>query len=144
VILWSQQLQFGAMGRIRGHYEWDDDDLTPGQKKEGGLHQNLFDGDGNLKGSAWFIPDDGPEPEPLVVTETVYVPVERRRRTREEEELDQAIAELVSHLVGRGIAKAGPSQSDGGGKRLVLLSTPSGPRCLSAARGAGRRRRRLF
>jgi hypothetical protein len=96
------------MGRIKGHYEWDDDDLTPGQKKEGGLHQNLFDSEGNLKGSARFIPDDGSEPEPLVVTETVYVPVEQRRRTREEEELAQAIADLVSHLIDRGIAKAKP------------------------------------
>jgi len=96
------------MGRIKGHYEWDDDDLTPGQKKEGGLHQNLFDSEGNLKGSARFIPDDGSEPEPLVVTETVYVPVEQRRRTREEEELQQAIADLVSHLIDRGIAKAKP------------------------------------
>lgn len=64
------------MGRIKGHYEWDDDDLTPGRKKEGSLHQNLFDSAGNLKGSARFVPDDGTEPEPLVVTETVYVPVE--------------------------------------------------------------------
>lgn len=96
------------MGRIKGHYEWDDDDLAPGRKKEGGLHQNLFDSDGNLKGSARFIPDDGSEPEPLVVTETVYVPVEQRRRTREEEELEQFIADLVSHLIGRGIAKAKP------------------------------------
>ncbi|MET8527182.1 hypothetical protein [Micromonospora sp. NPDC005172] len=96
------------MGRIKGHYEWDDDDLTPGQKREGGLHQNLFDSEGNLKGSARFIPDDGCEPEPLVVTETVYVPVERRRRTREEEELNQAIHDLVSHMIDRGIAKAKP------------------------------------
>ena len=64
------------MGRIKGHYEWDDDDLTPGRKKEGGLHQNLFDGEGNLKGSARFIPDDGTDPDPLVITETVYVPIE--------------------------------------------------------------------
>lgn len=95
------------MGRIKGHYEWDDD-LTPGQKKEGGLHQNLFDSEGNLKGSARFIPDDGSETEPLVVTETVYVPVEQRRRTREEEELEQFIADLVSHLIDRGITKAKP------------------------------------
>ncbi len=107
-ILWPQQLQSGDMGRIKGHYEWDDDDLTPGQKREGGLHQNLFDRDGNLKGNARFIPDDGSEPELIVVTETVYVPVERRRRTREEEELEQAIAALVSHLIDRGIAKAKP------------------------------------
>ncbi len=96
------------MGSIKGHYEWDDDDLTPGQKKEGGLHQNLFDSDGNLKGSARFIPDAGGDPEPLVVTETVYVPVEQRRRTREEEELQQAISDLVSYLIDRGIAKARP------------------------------------
>lgn len=96
------------MRRIKGHYEWDDDDLTPNQKKEGGLHQNLFDREGNLKGSARFIPDDGSEPESLVVTETVYVPVEQRRRTREEEELEQFIADLVSHLIDRGIAKAKP------------------------------------
>lgn len=96
------------MGRIKGHYEWDDDDLTPGQKKEGGLHQNLFDSDGNLKGSARFVPDDGSAPEPLVVTETVYVTVEQRRRTQEEEARQQAIADLVSHLIDRGIAKARP------------------------------------
>lgn len=96
------------MGRIKGYYEWDDDDLTPGQKKEGGLHQNLFDQDGNLKGSARFVPDDSAESEPLVVTETVYVPLEQRRKTREQEELEQAIADLISHLIDRGIAKARP------------------------------------
>ena len=97
------------MGRIRGHYEWDDDHLTPGQKKEGGLHQNLFDSDGNLKGSARFIPDDRGEPDPIIVTETVYVPIEERRRTREEEELSQAVAELVSHFIVLGIVKAKPN-----------------------------------
>ncbi|MGL5849370.1 MAG: hypothetical protein ACRCZD_01200 [Phycicoccus sp.] len=96
------------MGRIKGHYEWDDDDLTPGRKKDGGLHQNLFDSEGNLKGSARFIPTDGSEPEPLVVTETVYVTVEQRRRTQEEEELDQFIADLVSRLIYHGIARARP------------------------------------
>lgn len=104
----ERQLHFGGMGRIRGHYEWDDDKLTPGQKKEGGLHQNLFDSEGNLKGSARFIPDNGSDSEPLVVTETVYIPVEQRRRTREQEELERAIADLVSHLINRGIAMAKP------------------------------------
>ena len=47
------------MASIKGRYEYDDDDLTPGKKKEGGLHQNLFDSEGNLKGSARFIPDEG-------------------------------------------------------------------------------------
>ena len=94
------------MGRIKGHYEWDDDGLTPGHKKEGGLHQNLFNSEGHLKGSARFVPDDGGEPEPLVVTETIYIPVEQRRRSREEEQLRQDIADVVDYLVDRGIDKA--------------------------------------
>jgi hypothetical protein len=105
---WGQQLQCSSVRSIKGHYEWDDDDLTPGQKKEGGLHQNLFDKDGKLKGNARFVPDDGTDSEPLVVTETVYVPLEQRRKTREQEELEQAIAELIVHLIERGIAKAKP------------------------------------
>lgn len=96
------------MGRIKGHYEWDDDGLTPGRKKEGGLHQNLFDREGNLRGSARFVPDDGSEQEPLIVTETVYVPVEQRRRTQEEEALTQAITELLTTFIYVGIAKATP------------------------------------
>jgi hypothetical protein len=63
------------MGRIRGHYEWDDDDLTPGRKKEGGLHQNLFDADGHLKGNARFVPEDDPEPKPGSVDGVVPVGV---------------------------------------------------------------------
>ena len=54
------------MGRIPGYYEWDDDDLTPGRKKEGGLHQNLFDADGILKGSAQFIPADEVDSDPAL------------------------------------------------------------------------------
>lgn len=46
------------MPRIPGFYEYDDDDLTPGKKKEGGLHQNLYNDDGKLKGNARFIPDE--------------------------------------------------------------------------------------
>lgn len=49
----------------RGSFEWDDDNLTPGNSKDGGLHNNLYDSDGKLKGSARFIPDD--EPGPVVV-----------------------------------------------------------------------------
>ena len=36
---------------------FDDGDLTPGNKKEGGLHQNLYK-DGKLVGNARFIPDE--------------------------------------------------------------------------------------
>lgn len=96
------------MGRIPGYYEWDDDDLTPGQKKEGGLHQNLFDDEGKLKGSARFVPSDIDPSEPWVVTETVYVPVEERRKSKEQEELEKEIAELLTVLVIVGIEKARP------------------------------------
>ncbi|QEA29501.1 hypothetical protein FGL91_13615 [Microbacterium sp. CBA3102] len=96
------------MGSIPGHYEWDDDDLTPGRKKEGGLHQNLFDDEGKLKGSARFVPSDIDPSEPLVVTEKVYVPVEERRKSKEQEELEKAIADLLTVLLLVGIEKAKP------------------------------------
>lgn len=96
------------MGRIKGHYEWDDDDLTPGRKREGGLHQNLYDNEGNLKGNARFVPDDDTDPEPFVVTETVYIPLDERRRTRENDELAEFVADVLAHLLDRGIARARP------------------------------------
>lgn len=95
------------MGRIPGYYEWDDDALSPGLKREGGLHQNLFDDDGKLRGSARFVPDDLTELR-SPITETVYVPVEQRRLTREEEELAEAISQLVARFIDRGIAAARP------------------------------------
>jgi len=124
------------VGRIKGHYEWDNDDLAPGHKKEGGLHQNLFDSDGKLKGNARFIPDGG-DPEPLVVTETVYVPVEERRLSREDEELQQAIAALVVQLIGLGIAKGKPlaEQWWRGTARPVIAMRSERP-CISVARAA--------
>jgi len=87
---------------IKGRYEYDDDDLTPGKKKEGGLHQNLFDSEGNLKGSARFIPDeDAGEPEPVVVYQPVHVYDEEYegRRARDREENAELIAKVVLLLV---------------------------------------------
>ncbi|EON33775.1 hypothetical protein GTC6_05392 [Gordonia terrae C-6] len=49
------------MARISGFFEWDDDDLTPGNKREGGLSGNLFDRDGKLRGNARFIPREKPD-----------------------------------------------------------------------------------
>ncbi|MBY6366989.1 hypothetical protein [Rhodococcoides corynebacterioides] len=46
---------------MTGRLEWDDENLTPGNKKEGGYHNNLYDSDGRLKGSARFIPEHEPE-----------------------------------------------------------------------------------
>lgn len=92
------------MASIKGRYEYDDDDLTPGKKKEGGLHQNLFDSEGNLKGSARFIPDEGQddsELEPVFAYEPVYLYDEEyeRRREREREENAELVAKVVVLLV---------------------------------------------
>lgn len=46
------------MPEIKGSLIWDDDELRPGKKKEGGLHSNLFDEEGDLQASASFIPDE--------------------------------------------------------------------------------------
>lgn len=58
-----------GMPEIKGTFQWDDDDLTPGQSKDGGLNHNLYGGEGKgTKGQAHFIPDeDQDEPEPSVV-----------------------------------------------------------------------------
>lgn len=95
------------MGRIKGYYEWDDDELTPGNKREGGLHQNLFDDEGNLRGSARFVPLDGDE-DTNYVSEYVFVPVEERRKTKEQEELEETIAALMLVLVVEGVERAKP------------------------------------
>ncbi|WP_275792887.1 hypothetical protein [Prescottella equi] len=96
------------MVSIKGRYEYDDDDLTPGKKKGGGLHQNLYDRDGNLKANARFIPDveqdDSPDPvviyQPANVRDMEY----ERRRARDQE----MIAELINDVVKILIAEATP------------------------------------
>jgi hypothetical protein len=98
------------MPSIKGRYEYDDDDLTPGKKKEGGLHQNLYDSRGNLKGNARFLPDDGDDceaaPEPLVI----YVHDEPAppAKSREQEAYEKAVSDQVSRLVDYAIAKLTP------------------------------------
>ena len=52
----------GALGehmvKIHGYYEYDDDSLTPGQAKDGGLSQLLFDSERRLSDHASFHPED--------------------------------------------------------------------------------------
>lgn len=96
------------MGRIAGYYEWDDDRLSPGKKREGGLHQNLFDGDGNLKGSARFIPSEESEPSSVYVTEHTFVTAEERRLSREQEELLDAIVKAAVEALFEQAVKAAP------------------------------------
>lgn len=93
------------MGSIRGNYVWDDDDLRPGQRVEGGLSQNLYDTEGKLRAGARFIPaeeDDGP----LVITETVYVPTEERRRD-DTGELARFVADLLRPYAEEGVRRGG-------------------------------------
>ena len=106
------------MAKIRGTYEYDDDDLTPGQKKEGGLHQNLFDSAGKLKGSARFTPDaeqaeeGDASPEyfdPVYEAETTReLTEEERQRERERDENAELIAKVFVHLLAIATAKAKP------------------------------------
>ena len=94
------------MVKVHGTYEYDDDDLTPGKKKEGGLHQNLYDSEGKLKGNASFIPDeeqpddddessvgDDPDHEDQL---TYEAEAEERRRELERQENAELIATLVA------------------------------------------------
>lgn len=81
-----------VVASIRGRYEYDDDSLTPGKKREGGLHQNLFDKDGALKGSARFIPDDD---EPTSYSEPVVIYVDGEPA----EPPGNALSELVAQLM---------------------------------------------
>lgn len=98
------------MVSIRGSYEYDDDDLTPGKKKEGGLHQNLFDNEGNLKGNARFIPDDPDadhaEPEPSVIY--IFNETAPPAKSREQEAFEQAVKEQVRQLVAYVIVASAP------------------------------------
>lgn len=106
-----------AIAKIHGTYEYDDDDLTPGSKKEGGLHQNLFDADGNLKGSARFVPDEEQPGDPfdygyvdpyLAAQMAAEAAEEERRRQREREENAELIAKVLTALAAIAYVKAKP------------------------------------
>jgi hypothetical protein len=94
------------MARQAGYYEWDDD-LTPGKKKEGGWHQNLYDTEGRLKGSARFVPVDDDQEDPIVVTETMYIPADERLSKTQEMATD-IIASVIVKLIEDGAKAATP------------------------------------
>jgi len=97
------------MPSIDGRLEWDDAELTPGKKKEGGLHSTLFDADGNLKSSARFVPDeDDREAEPETVYMHVYHEVPAPAKTPEQEALEKAVAAQLNRLVDFSIEKLAP------------------------------------
>ena len=94
------------MARQAGYYEWDDD-LTPGKKKEGGWHQNLYDTEGRLKGNARFVPVDEGQEDPIIVTETVYVPAEERL-SKTQEMVTEIISSVIVKLIEDGVQVAKP------------------------------------
>ena len=94
------------MARQAGYYEWDDD-LTPGKKKEGGWHQNLYDTEGRLKGNARFVPVDEDQEDPIIVTETVYVPAEERL-SKTQEIVADIISSVIVKLIEDGVQVAKP------------------------------------
>lgn len=94
------------MARQAGYYEWNDD-LTPGKKKEGGWHQNLYDTEGQLKGSARFVPVDDDQEDPIVVTETMYVPADERL-SKTQEMVTDIIASVIVKLIEDGAKAATP------------------------------------
>lgn len=97
------------MGRQAGYYEWDDDSLTPGMKKEGGWSQNLFDEDGRLKANARFVPtDEDFEFSSGYVTDTMYISSGERQLREEDKELARLLALAVSNLIAIGIERAKP------------------------------------
>ena len=94
------------MARQAGYYEWNED-LTPGKKKEGGWHQNLYDTEGRLKGSARFVPVDDDQEDPIVVTETMYVPADERL-SKTQEMVADIIASVIVKLIEDGAKAATP------------------------------------
>ena len=96
------------MPRQPGYYEWDDPELHPGNKKEGGWHQTLFDADGKLKGNARFVPMEESELKPEVIHETVYVTSDARREELLDDEMREAIAWALAALVVKGAELAAP------------------------------------
>lgn len=94
------------MARQAGYYEWNDD-LTPGKKKEGGWHQNLYDTEGRLKGSARFVPVDDDQEDPIVVTETMYIPADERL-SKTQEMVADIIASVIVKLIEDGAKAATP------------------------------------
>ncbi|WP_142121571.1 hypothetical protein [Rarobacter faecitabidus] len=106
-----------ALARIHGTYEYDDDDLTPGRKKEGGFHQNLYDGDGKLRGNARFIPDDDQPEEDYdsdygdphyAAQSAAETEAEDRRREQDQQEQAELILKAVVVLAAVAYVKAKP------------------------------------
>lgn len=97
------------MPRQAGYFEWDDAELTPGQKREGGWHQNLYDADGALQGHGRFVPTDERFDLDDDVPPTSYIQTDQRSESDEAFDLTAFIAGLVTaYLIDKGASYAAP------------------------------------
>lgn len=97
------------MASIKGRYEYSDE-LTPGQSKDGGLHQNLYDEQGNLVGHAVFIPDDEDEDDWLTSSPPLFCDHADEPNAEDEElaELQALLAALVLLGALKAVEKTAP------------------------------------
>jgi hypothetical protein len=86
------------MASIKGRYEYPDG-LTPGQSKDGGLHQNLYDSQGHLVDHGTFFPDDENEADSDTNPPPVFIYVTSEdasdSRANEPSELEELLGVLV-------------------------------------------------
>jgi hypothetical protein len=99
------------MVSIRGRFEYPDG-LIPGQSKDGGLHQNLYNSQGRLTDHGTFFPDNENEADSLNYSPPVVVYVtneyEPDSRSKERDERAEWISELISPAVDYAVARAEP------------------------------------
>jgi hypothetical protein len=86
------------MTSIRGRYEYSDG-LTPGQSKDGGLHQNLYNDEGHLVDHARFIPDDEDEVDSLTNSPPILFDVTNEYASDPREDELPGPKELLGALV---------------------------------------------
>ncbi|MER5773370.1 hypothetical protein ABT144_03545 [Streptomyces sp. NPDC002039] len=90
------------MASVSGRFEYPDG-LTPGQSKDGGLHHNLYDGEGRLVGHGTFIPDGEGEEDSTAEPPPLFVGASgrdcdsdsRSRERLEPEEIAEALIILI-------------------------------------------------
>ena len=95
--------------------------MRPGKKQGGGWHQNLFDEEGKLKGSAGFVPCDESELEQLVDPGDVYITSDTRRDAPLNDETIELIGSLVALLALVSAEKAWPHVKRWGKKGMEGL-----------------------
>ncbi|SQI18680.1 hypothetical protein [Corynebacterium jeikeium] len=96
------------MPELEGRYVWDDDDLRPGRKKEGGLHSTLFDSEGKPKSSATFHPSEKSEPQSKTTREVVYARKGSRGDESFREDMKDIAVQVIVNLVVQGLEKVTP------------------------------------